>query len=209
MTSSESAIEALLFDLGGVVIGIDWERVFAAWAAMAGVTAAEIERRFEFGEDYHRHERGELDDEAFFEATAKALALPLTARQVGEGWARIFTGPVPGMHALLESLAPRYPLYLFSNTNGAHYQQWASDYARELAPFRRMFLSHELGRRKPEPAAFAAIAAAIGVPLSRILFFDDTLVNVEGARAVGMPAAQVRGAEDVAAVLHRYGIDRV
>ena len=62
-------------------------------------------------------------------------------------------------------------------------------------------MSCELGRRKPERAAFEAIAAAIGVPLPRILFFDDPPVNVEGARAIGMPAVLVRSPTDVSAAL--------
>ena len=61
-----------------------------------------------------------------------------------------------------------------------------------------MFVSSEIGVRKPEPAAFAAIAAAIDLPLERILFFDDTLANVEGALAVGMPAVHVRSLDDIA-----------
>ena len=42
-----------------------------------------------------------------------------------------------------------------------------------------------MGLRKPEAEAFAAIANDVGVPLERILFFDDTEQNVAGARAVG------------------------
>ena len=54
-----------------------------------------------------------------------------------------------------------------------------------------------MGLRKPEPPAFEAIASEIGVPLERILFFDDTRVNVEGALAIGMQAVLVRSIADV------------
>jgi HAD superfamily hydrolase (TIGR01509 family) len=54
-----------------------------------------------------------------------------------------------------------------------------------------------LSKRKPEPGAFHAIAAAIGVKLSRIVFFDDSLENVEGARAMGLRVAHVRSLADV------------
>jgi len=70
-----------------------------------------------------------------------------------------------------------------------------------LRRFRKVFVSFELGRRKPERAAFEAIAAVIGVPLDRILFFDDTLANVEGARSIGMAAVLVRSPADVSEAL--------
>jgi len=73
-----------------------------------------------------------------------------------------------------------------------------------LPVFRKVFVSYELGARKPERAAFEAIARAIGVPLERILFFDDTAENVAGARAAGVAAIQVRGPQDVADALRPW-----
>jgi putative hydrolase of the HAD superfamily len=74
-------------------------------------------------------------------------------------------------------------------------------YAEVLESFRRVFVSSEMGLRKPERAAFEAIASAIGVRLEGILFFDDTRANVDGARALGMPAVLVRSPADVADAL--------
>ncbi len=41
------------------------------------------------------------------------------------------------------------------------------------------------------------IAKDIGVPPADILFLDDTLENVEGARAAGLRAVHVKGPQDV------------
>ena len=62
---------------------------------------------------------------------------------------------------------------------------------------RKVFVSHELGKRKPTPEAFHAVAQAIYVPPERILFFDDTLDNVNGALAVGMQAVHVQSIADI------------
>ena len=43
------------------------------------------------------------------------------------------------------------------------------------------------------------------MPLDRILFFDDTRANVEGALAIGMPAVLVRSPADVAEALAALG----
>jgi len=66
-------------------------------------------------------------------------------------------------------------------------------------------VSSDLGFRKPEAPAFAAISKAIGAPLERILFFDDTLVNVEGAQATGMQAVHVKSVQDVANAVRELG----
>jgi putative hydrolase of the HAD superfamily len=53
-------VDALLFDLGGVVIDIDLGRAFTRWAAAAGTTVETIRSRFTFDAAYERHERGEI-----------------------------------------------------------------------------------------------------------------------------------------------------
>jgi FMN phosphatase YigB (HAD superfamily) len=200
------AVDALLFDLGGVVLGIDFHRIFAAWARAAGRDPAEVAAAFAFDEAFHRHERGELDDAAWFAHVDRRLGLGLGPDAIAAGWAEIFTGPVPGMHALLERARRSRPTYLFSNTNPAHHRQFCVEYAAQLAPFERCFMSFELGARKPEARAFEAVARTIGVPPGRILFVDDTDANVAGARAAGLRAERVRSADDAHAALARHEV---
>jgi len=190
-------IRALLFDLGGVLIDIDWDRAFAHWATHAGADARELRQRFSFDPHYERHERGEIDARAYYESLRQSLGIDVPHDVFDTGWKAIFPGVVEPTIGLLRELHGRVPLYLFSNTNLAHREAWASEFAYALEPFDRMFTSCEIGARKPEPAAFRHVANEIGMPLEAILFFDDTEENVRGARAVGMPAVHVRGPEDV------------
>ena len=195
---SPADIDALLFDFGGVLVEIDFDRVFARWAGLAGAPFAQVKARFSFAGAYERHERGELDAAGYFAALRGQLGLALDDAQLADGWARVLGPERTATVELLPRLAERVPIYLFSNTNAAHHEVWAARHAAALAPFRRHFLSFEIGRRKPERAAFEHVAEAIGVPPSRILFLDDTLENVEGARAAGLPAAHVPGPAEVA-----------
>lgn len=191
-------IQALLFDLGGVLIDLDWDAVFAHWAACCGADAARLRERFSFDEPYERHERGEITARAYFASLRGSLGIELTNDEFRAGWERVFAGPIAPTVELLRRIDSRMPLYVFSNTNEAHRAAWMHDYAHALAPFRRIFTSCEIGIRKPERAAFEFIARAIGVAPEGILFFDDTEANVEGARRVGLPAVHVRSSEDVA-----------
>ena len=66
-----------------------------------------------------------------------------------------------------------------------------------LAHFRGIFVSSTIGLRKPDAVAFDHVVEAIGVPADRILFFDDSAVNIAGARARGLQAVQVGSIADV------------
>jgi len=201
-----AVIEALLFDLGGVVMGLDWERMFASWARDSGVGAAALKARFELGEDYRRHECAAIDAHAYYESLRRSLGIALDDERMEAGWNAIFTEPIAPTVALIASLDGRIPLYAFSNTNPTHHRVWSRKFEAALRPFRKVFVSCELGARKPERAAFDAICREIGVPAGRVLFFDDTLENVEGARAAGLPSVHVKSPQDVEDGLRRYDI---
>lgn len=57
--------KALLFDLGGVVIGIQFDRCFEVWAAAAGKPFATIKSRFAFDEGYAAHECAHISGEEY------------------------------------------------------------------------------------------------------------------------------------------------
>jgi putative hydrolase of the HAD superfamily len=65
--------------------------------------------------------------------------------------------------------------------------------------------SARLGVAKPDPTMYLAAAALAGVPPARCLFVDDTVANVEGARAVGMSAHHFTGSPGLRALLASRG----
>ena len=111
-----------------------------------------------------------------------------------------------GLPTQLARAAKRLPLYAFSNTNSAHVEHFSAAYAGLLGHFREMFLSSNIGMRKPDARAFDHVVKAIGVPAGRIVFFDDLAENIEGARARGLTAVHVASSDDVAAALAALGI---
>ncbi len=94
-------IRALLFDLGGVVIELDFNRAFRVWAECSSRDPAEIAERFVFDEAYRKHERGELDASGYFAALRRSLGFRLSDNQIAAGWNNVYVAPVPGMAALL------------------------------------------------------------------------------------------------------------
>jgi putative hydrolase of the HAD superfamily len=193
--------DALLFDLGGVLIEIDWRRAFSVWAESAGTTADSIAGRFTFDAAYAAHERGEIGAAEYFASLRRTLGMGLSDEQFLAGWNAIFVGEVACVRELLAAAAARRPLYLFSNTCEVHRDHWMPRFEALLQPFSRCFLSCEIGLRKPDPQAFAHVARAIGLAPQRIAFFDDTAENVAGAARAGLAAHQVRSAAELAAAL--------
>jgi FMN phosphatase YigB (HAD superfamily) len=106
------------------------------------------------------------------------------------------------MVAVLAAASERLQLYAFTNSNPTHQAVWATRYASELSVFRSIFVSSELGLRKPDPNAFSEVARRTGFPASAFIFFDDTLENVMGARKAGKQAIHVQSTDDVRVALH-------
>ncbi|MES5483459.1 HAD family phosphatase [Bradyrhizobium sp. INPA03-11B] len=208
MTSqlSPDSVDVLLFDIGRVVLEIDFDKVMAHWAQHAGCAPAELASRFVVDDSFKHHEIGRIDDAAFFANLRQSLGIGLSDAQFLEGWNSIFTGEMPGIAPLLAAAAKRMPLYAFSNTNPAHVAHFSVAHAELLGHFRSVFLSSSIGFRKPDAEAYDHVVKAIGVPASRILFFDDLAANIEGARARGLRAIHVTSTDDVATALTALGI---
>jgi putative hydrolase of the HAD superfamily len=193
----KTSADALLFDLGGVVIDIDFERAFAHWASCAGCDAALLRERFTQDEPYRRHEIGAIGIEEYLRSLRGSLGIELTHAQLLEGWNAIFVGEVPGIAELLARAARRLPLYAFTNTNPTHAAYWSAKFPDTVKHFRKIFISSSIGLRKPDIEAFEFVVEEIGAPAGRIVFFDDAPANIEGARACGLQVVQVTSGSDV------------
>jgi HAD superfamily hydrolase (TIGR01509 family) len=198
---SEGEVEALLFDLGGVVLEIDFDRIFRIWADADGCDTADLMARFVFDHAYEQHERGEISMAEYCASLRQNLGLGLSDAELTMGWNALYGGTIPDVLPLLRAARNRFPLYGFTNSNPTHQAFWEAKFAAELSIFNRVFVSSELGRRKPEPEAYQVVAELAGIPSSKFLFFDDSLENVEGALAAGMQAVLLRGTGDLTRAL--------
>ena len=188
---SERGADALLFDLGNVIYRIDFNRALDCWAAHASCDRSSLRGRFPIDAALRQHEIGAITDADFFASLRASLGVDLSDAQFLEGWNAIFLEEAPGIADTLADAAARVPVYAFSNTNAAHEAHWSQKYAGTLAHFRKIFVSHTIG--------FRLVVAEIGIPADRILFFDDSRANVDGAHACGLQAVHVTKSSDVTA----------
>ena len=207
MTSlTPGSADALLFDLGRVVLDIDFSKAIACWARYAGCEPDAIVARYVRDEAYRPHEVGKISDEDYFASLRSSLGIGISDTQFLEGWNAIFAGEMPDIAELLPRAAKQMPVYAFSNTNRPHVDYFSKEYADLLGHFRALYLSSSIGLRKPDAEAFDHVVAAMGVPAGRIVFFDDLAENIEGARARGLTAVHVTTPTDVGNALRALGI---
>jgi glucose-1-phosphatase len=198
-------VEVLLFDLGGVVVDIDFRRCFAHWAHSADCDVEELASRFSIDAAYEAHERGRLPISEYLEHLRRTLGLALTDDELLAGWNDIWTGVNADIGPLLTLASNAFPLYAFTNSNPTHRAVWSQRFAEALGIFTSTFVSSEIGHRKPERAAFDYVASMIGAPPESILFLDDGPENVTGAREAGMQAVHVTSTDSVRNALARLG----
>ena len=99
---------------------------------------------------------------------------------------------MPGAEALVAEVAEVVAVGCLSNTNSLHTEDQFSRWGI-FAKFDPRFLSHELGVLKPDRELFERVAELAGIEPGRILFLDDNVINVDGARAAGFAADHARG----------------
>ncbi len=204
--NDDHEIRTLLFDLGGVIIDFNFERAFRYWAARSSCDPAELGRRFSLDEPYEQHERGELSASSYFSALRRSLNVSLSDDELIAGWNDVYLGVLPEMLPMLSAASRHFPLYAFTNSNPTHQSEWSVRFADELSIFNNIFVSSELGLRKPDPEAFSEVASQTGFRISEFLFFDDSPENVEGARCAGMHAVLVQSSSDVRDALLQLGL---
>jgi epoxide hydrolase-like predicted phosphatase len=199
--------QALLFDLGGVLVDIDFARALDAWAPHSSLSLTQLREAFKHDLQYERHERGEIDAAEYFDHLAATLRLETTRDEIARGWNAIFVGEIVKARKIVEAMREVVPCYAFTNTNASHMAAWSSQFPRVVGAFDRIFASHELALRKPEPAAFERICQLTGVEAAATVFFDDLAENVQAARDCGLQAFLVRSPEDIVDALRAVGLD--
>ncbi|MEN5018338.1 glucose-1-phosphatase [Erwinia sp. Eh17-17] len=194
-----------IFDLGNVIVDIDFNRVLGVWSDLSRVPLATLQSRFKMGESFHQHERGEISDEEFAQKMCEELELPLSYEQFAAGWQAVFVGVRPEVIAIMQKLREQGErVVILSNTNSLHCEFWPSEYPQVAAAADKIYLSQEMGLRKPEPEIFQRLLNEEEFSAEEAIFFDDNPDNIEAARQSGIHSLLITDAS----VLPAFFADR-
>ena len=200
-----ATIEAMIWDLGGVLIRWDPR---AAYRTL--LPDAEIDQFLEeigFVAWNHANDAGRPMAAAIEQLAGRFPHRRALIEAYQERFAATLIGPVPGSVQVLQRLRDAGTVRLLALTN------WSADtfhHARRdydfLAWFEAIVVSGEEGMAKPEPELFRRMVERHRLDAASTLFVDDSAANVDAARSVGITALPFTGAGRLEANLVRLGL---
>lgn len=201
--------DALIFDLGGVIINLDYQCTIDRLSALAGFDVTRLYTQQVQTELFNQFEAG-LISAAEFRAGLRSL-LKISPdgpsdRELDAAWnALILDLPIARLHFLTQLKPQPMRTFLLSNNNVIHkrrcdellYETTGDASATWDNYFERAYFSQEMGDRKPKSSIFQRVIDEQRLEPSRTLFLEDTLKNIDGARAVGLKTLHVTPAVEI------------
>lgn len=194
-------IRNIIFDLGGVLLSIDYEKTTRAFRDLGVENFDERFSQLQADPLFSEFEKGKVTETAFFEAMKTAAGDDMvTEMQIRDSWNAMLLEFRTESLAYLLKLKDRYKLYLLSNTNIIHLEAFNAIFAsiggekKFEEYFDEVYFSHRIGLRKPDAGAFEYVLQQNNLLASETLFIDDTIPNIETAIALGM-RTQLLGAD--------------
>jgi putative hydrolase of the HAD superfamily len=187
-----ASIKNIIFDLGGVLLDIDFAKTEQAFEALHISSFHKFFSQENISELFEQLETGQLSPTAFYEAFRQQTKTTLTNETIQKAWNALLGKFFTERIALLKELKNNYRLFLFSNTNAIHYEAFSHIYQKQFGDknfelhFIKTYYSHEVGYRKPYPQSFLRILEEQQLKASETLFIDDTAINIEGAGKAGL-----------------------
>ncbi|MBM3793588.1 MAG: HAD family phosphatase [Acidobacteria bacterium] len=201
-------IKALIFDLGGVIVPIDFTQVYLRFEAHSGLTREEIRARLTDANLVMEFECGRLTETEFRGELNRRLGIALTHAEYQDSWNALFdpaatAGILP--ERFIADLAARYPVLALSNNNETHFN-WVGPRYRHLNHMRHVILSHRFGQAKPGREIYDEAVRLAGCAPGECFFTDDGPAYVDAARAAGLDAELFTGEAALREHLSRRGI---
>lgn len=184
-------IEAIIFDLGGVLINLNYQTTIDQFVDLGIDDFESLYSQAEQGNLFNDYETGKISSQRFVNGLLDFLPTGTSPNQVVSAWnAMIFDVPNSSIE-LLDKLSSKYKLFMLSNTNDIHIERVLKEWKKvtNRAPesyFEKIYLSQEIGMRKPHPETFQFVCDEQELDVSKTLFIDDSTQHIEGAKKIGL-----------------------
>lgn len=197
-----SKIKNLLFDFGGVIIGIDKNAAVKRFQEIGATNITEYLNEYRQTGIFLELEEGKLTREEFYDAFRKLFGAHISSEDIDSGWLAFLTSIPPYKLELLDSLRKKYKVYMLSNTNPV-VAEWA--HSKEFTPsgrnvssyFDKCYLSYEIGCAKPDLAIYQHVIDDAQINPEETIFFDDGQANLDAAAKLGFKTQLVHQDDDL------------
>ncbi len=198
---SQPSIEAILYDLGNVILPFNHYPIAEKLCRLSGRREArDPQEIFSYLFDFqkgivNRFDVGQVSPREFFQTIKEHLGLSISFDEFVPIWTEIFSENVEVSQIVL-SQKGRWKLGLLSNTDPLHFHYILSRFS-VMRVFDKWILSYEVGFKKPAVEIFQTAIAWASVEPSRILFVDDVKAHVEAAISLGIQGIHFVSAEQL------------
>ena len=199
-------IEALLFDLGKVLIDFDFETGVQALHASCSISREQLEEVLWDEMWIRRYERGEISTAEFHSYLCDTAGVTMNLTEFRQTWSSVFLPGLIVSENLVASLKRKYPMIIVSNTNEAHIDFVRSEYTI-LDYFDHHVFSYKVGSLKPDAKIFEHAIAVSGRRPETLFFIDDREENVSAARQLGIRAHQFTSESRLVEALQDAGVE--
>lgn len=188
----EYNIKNIIFDMGGVLVGLDPERCIHAFNEIGCGQIATYVEEHRTEDLFLDTELGRINTAQFCDEVRRLAATATPDNRIVWAWNQLLTGiPSEKLERLLQLKGRGYRLYLLSNTNIMHWTRCRDEffaYGQHTASdfFERIFLSFEMHMAKPDTAIFSEALSQAGLRAEDTIFIDDSEANCLAAQKVGL-----------------------
>jgi len=180
-----SHIQAVFWDLGGVIIRTEDRTRRAEWETRLGLPPRELDQIVFAGEMGRKAAVGQAGTEDVWKWVGEKLGLD--SEQLEELRQDFWRGEDLDLELVeyIRRLRPTYRTGLISNAWPEIREQIENEW-RIADAFDKLIISAEVGLAKPDPRIYQLALEGLGVEASRTIFVDDFIENLEAASALGM-----------------------
>lgn len=193
----------IIFDLGGVIINLDYQRTATAFRKLGLHNFDEIYSQAKQEKLFDKLETGHLHEDHFREELIRHLPSGVKHSDIDIAWnAMLLDFPVSRLDFIYK-LRDHYRIFLLSNTNFIHINAFLMLADEQVGKsrfenaFEKIYYSCDIGLRKPDPEIFELVLQENNLKAAETLFIDDSAQHIEGARVAGIRAELLLPGESI------------
>ena len=194
-------INTIIFDLGGVILNIDYKRTIDEFKKLGIKNAEHLYSKKQQSKLFDQIETGKITKEYFLKKL-KEKTTNSKLDEVRNAWNALLLDLPEKRVKMLQELKKKYNLILLSNTNIIHIEALKKKFGEKKYNefynlFNKVYYSHEINVRKPSKDAFNVIIKQNKLTINKVLFIDDSPQHISSAKKIGINTLHVNSEKDI------------
>lgn len=187
----KESIKNIIFDLGNVIINIDPDRSVKEMQKLGFDNFDKSYSLLSQSNLFDNLEKGLIAPENFYTEINAQLNSKVSEEQIAKAWGAMLLDFPKERIELIQNLSKKYRVFLLSNTNEIHFNQYNADFISQFGfglteLFEKAYYSFELGMRKPDADIFEHALTDSDLNPFETLFIDDLFQNIDVAGRMGI-----------------------